>query len=52
MVNETHALDAHEFRATALAPMGYFPVAGSRQDEENQKSSFAHAYVTHYKTDF
>jgi len=39
MVNETHALDAHEFRATALCAGGNSPVAGSRQDEENQKSS-------------
>jgi hypothetical protein len=38
MVNESHALDAHEFRATALAsgldpPVGGIPGSRSRQDD-------------------
>jgi hypothetical protein len=47
MVNESHALDAHEFHA----PRPLFGARG-RPDEENQKSSLSLTFVTHTKADF
>jgi hypothetical protein len=52
MVNETHALDALEFRATALAPM---EISRSRQPPRRRKPeivNLAHAHVTQSRTDF